>query len=118
MLPDSAAEERARTRSRRFNDFDFVDVVVNGFEEGLVSGTRDWTDETHAYATTRPRVRRLEDDAGIFRRSSYREFKRSKQCNSSCTWGRSDNEITFASCRYSSLGFPCSTDAIDFIRSS
>ena len=78
MLPDSAAEERTRMRLRRFNGSDLADVVVNGFEEGLVSGTRDWTDETHAYATTRPRVRRLEDDAGIFRRSSYREFKRSK----------------------------------------
>ena len=75
MLPDSAAEERARIRFRRFNGFDLADVVVNGLEEGLVSGTRDWTDETHAYATTRPRVRRLEDDAGIFRRSSYRGFK-------------------------------------------
>ena len=73
MLPDSAAEDRALMRFRRVNGSNLADVGVNGFEEGLVSGTRDWTDETHAYAmTARPRARRLEDDAGIFfRRSSF-----------------------------------------------
>lgn len=74
-MPDSAAEDRPRIRLRRFNDSDLAGVVVNGFEEGLVSGTRDWTDETHAYATTRPRVRRLKDDADILT-LEYRGFKR------------------------------------------
>ena len=66
MLPDSTAEERERIRLRRSNDSDLD--VDDDFEEGLVvSGTRDSTDETHAHATARPRrVRRLEDDAGIF----------------------------------------------------